>query len=150
MSFFSRIFGLDIERNLGTSDTYMSVNGFGLGNVYTIYYSFISDLSYLGLFIFIPIMSLVSQIIYKSALKFNRFNGNKPGASIFLVLYGYMISKIIFSFFSNRFYENILSMGTIWCLLFWWIVKSCSEKNFVLFGYRIGIEKKRKFRNVLR
>ena len=148
MSTFSRIFGFNIERNIGASSTYMSVNGFGLGNVYTIYYPFINDLSYLGLFIFIPIMSLVSQVIYKSALKFNRFNGNKPGASITLVLYGYMISKIVFSFFSNRFYDNILSMGTIWCLLFWWIVKSCSEKNFVLFGNRIGIGKKHKHRNV--
>ena len=140
MSFISKVFRLNIKRNIASADTYMSVNGFGLGNVYTIYYPMIYDLHYFGLFVFIPIMSFVLQFIYKSALKFNRYNGGNTRVSLSLILYGYAISKTLFSFFSNRFFDNILSMGTVWLLLFWWIVKCGSEKRFAFMGITIRIK----------
>lgn len=129
VSFFFKIFGFKYTGHLADESTYLSINGFGLGNVYTIYYSMIQDLHYLGLFVFLPIMAVICEWSFVFAIRANRLKNKNIGLRMSVVIYGYIVSKLIFSFFSNRFYGNIISTGTIWCIAFWMIVKYASEKN---------------------
>lgn len=103
---------------------FQTVNGFDLGNVYTTFYQFLYDYSYLGVFIFIMIMAIVSQISFDKAKFFN----DHGKVSINILIYGYIASALIFSFFSNKFYEQIVSPNFIFYILFWIVL------NFIFFN----------------
>ncbi len=86
-----------------------------LGNVYTIFYPFIYDFGYIGLFIMVTIMAIISQLIY------NKANNSKirEEPNIYVLLYGFIFSCLILSFFSNKFYERVFSIGLIKAIFVW-------------------------------
>ena len=129
LSFFSRVFGFKYSKVLGDASTYMSVNGFGLGNVYTIYYPMIQDLDIWGPVLFIIPIAVICQCVFLRALKPSITHNKHIQLNMFIVVYGYILSKLIFSFFSNRFYSSILSTGMVWCLICLWIVKIGAESR---------------------
>lgn len=103
---------------------FQSVNGYDLGNVYTTFYQFLYDYSYFGVFIFIMIMAIVSQITFDKAQFFN----DHGKVSINILIYGYIASALVFSFFSNKFYEQIVNPNFIFYILFWIVL------NFLFFS----------------
>lgn len=94
---------------------FQNINGYGLGNVYTTFYPYIYDFGYIGEFVLVCIMAIISQLSYEIANKVKA--NNKPRISI--LIYGLISCTLILSFFSNKFYEVIFSMNFIKYILVW-------------------------------
>ena len=94
---------------------YQKVNGFGLGNVYTIFYPFIYDFGYGGAFILVAFMAFLSQFSYEIA----GHSRNRSAALLFAMIYGSMFSSLIFAFFSNKFFGNCFTIGFAKKIIFW-------------------------------
>lgn len=91
------------------------INGYDLGNVATTFYPYLYDFGYKGVIICIFIMSFVSQIVYEKVRRIK----NKITVPISVLIYGYVSSSLILSFFSNKFYENFFSPTFVYTLLCW-------------------------------
>ena len=115
---FGRL-GFDVTRQYSDDSTYMYYNGIDMGNVYTIYSSFIKDLHYFGLIFFSALMAFISQLSLKFALR-NNLNGT---IELGKLIYAYILVKLFFSFFSNWFFDGIVSNGFLWTILFWWLIR---------------------------
>lgn len=92
------------------------VGRYHLGNVCTTFAAFYMDFSYAGVFILSVIMGLVSQTVFELTLR-TRLSGQ---VDYMTVLYGYIYPALVFSFFSNRFYSQIVSPLFIKCVFLWW------------------------------
>lgn len=97
---------------------FQSVNGYNLGNVYTTFYPYIYDFGMSGLLVLVGIMATVSQLIFESV---KHFNGKKM-ISFSTLIYGYIVTALGFSFFSNKFYENIFSVNLLQMLVTWFLL----------------------------
>ena len=130
----SLLFDFTIKRNYANSSTYIIYKGIDMGNVYTIYYSFVKDISFFGVFLFTSIMAILSQFFLKKAL--SSLN-NKEGLRLSLVVYSYILTMLFFSFFGNWFYTNIFSTGFAWCLIIWFLISYLSEKKKFRFVFKL-------------
>lgn len=92
---------------------FRSVNGFSLGNVYTILYPLVYDFGYMGALSLVIFMALISQILYERC-KTDKFD-NKP--SIRILVYSYVFPTILLSFFSNMFYNLIFNINFIYFII---------------------------------
>ena len=118
---------------------FRSINGYNLGNVYTTFYPYIYDFGILGEIILVFIMAFISQFVYERAKRST--DNSKPPVSI--LLYSTIFLSLLFSFFSNKFYENIISMVTVKYIIVWiacdiFFIKihfSIKEKIKVISGY---------------
>lgn len=97
---------------------FRNINGLNLGNVYTTFYPYIYDFGYIGEFWLVLIMATISQVIYELAK--NTKQKNYPSLSI--LVYSNIVNCLILSFFSNKFYENIIAMDMIKKVIFWIIL----------------------------
>ena len=115
---------------------YQKVNGFGLGNVYTIFYPFIYDFGYFGAFLLVAFMAFLSQFSYEIA---NR-SRNRSAALLFAMIYASMFSSLIFAFFSNKFFGNCFTIGFAKKIIFWVIFEMvlCRIFNFEKTGFVIS------------
>ncbi len=99
---------------------------YSLGNVYTTFYQFLYDFSYIGI---VPLMIVIATYYVFSYDKLKRM----PSTSDFkfsLFLYAFLFNDLIMLFFSNRFYETILSIGNIRMLVIAFLLG-----NFIYNGY---------------
>ena len=110
-----------IGKKIGLRDTtytlnlpYRSVNGFNLGNVYTVFYPFIYDFGYKGLVLCTALMAFLSQMFYEISRKAGGLIGK-----VFTLVYGGAFGAIVFSFFSNKFFENIITIGNAKRVIIW-------------------------------
>ena len=102
---------------------FYNVNGFSTGNVYTIFYMFMYDGGYRALFFFTILMALLASLSYKFIVdrKYRKYYGtiNLP-----LIIYSQIAFAVLFSFFSDRFYELILDLAawrkTVVLIVFVW------------------------------
>lgn len=94
---------------------FRNINGLNLGNVYTTFYPYIYDFGYIGEFVLILIMAVICQIVYEwmKGVKLKKY----PTLSI--LIYTNIVNCLILSFFSNKFYENIITMAMIKKIVFW-------------------------------
>ena len=102
---------------------FQSVNGYDLGNVYTTFYPYIYDFGYIGAVILVCIMAIISQYTYYKA---KTVKESTSYSNIWILIYGNVFCCLLLSFFSNKFYENIISMNFIKYIIFWIFL------NFVL------------------
>ena len=110
---FGHFFGINTDYVLDLP--FNKINGFNLGNVYTTFYPFLYDYGYIGVVFLTGFMAAICQIIYEFARRFN-----KNSLNVFLnVLYAYFFNSLVFSFFSNKFYEQNFSRGFFRILIFW-------------------------------
>lgn len=79
-------------------------NGYNLGNVFTTFKFFYADAGIYGIIIFTAIMALIVQVLY-SIIK--RLDLNEGKVRVSFLIYGYLFTGAMLSFFSNRFYESI-------------------------------------------
>lgn len=108
-----KITGVEIDYKLDLP--FVFYNNMILGNVYTIFYAFIYDYGYAGVFFCVILMAIISQIIYGNAK--NKIVDNMP--SVWIIAYGYIVSALLFSFFSNRFYEQVFDRNFVYGIVFW-------------------------------
>ena len=94
---------------------FRSINEYTLGNVYTTFYAYIYDYGYIGIIILVPLMALILQFVYEKAK--NTTLTNQP--NIWILIYGYMFSSIVFSFFSNKFYEQNFNITFFYNIILW-------------------------------
>ena len=94
---------------------FQSINNFNLGNVYTTFYPYLYDYGYFGEFFLVGFMAIICQFFYESCKKKN--NPNK--LIFFTVMYAYLFNALVFSFFSNKFYEQYFSLSFLKTLIFW-------------------------------
>lgn len=97
---------------------FRNVNGLNLGNVYTTFYPYIYDFGYIGEFILVLIMAVISQIAYE----FAKNTKLKKSPRLSILIYSNIVNCLILSFFSNKFYENIISMAMFKKIVFWTIL----------------------------
>lgn len=91
------------------------VNGIELGNVYTTFYAFIYDFGYLGLFVLVLIMGLISGFVYEHIIRMKNLDKIKMS----ILIYGVIFGCLALSFFSDKFYEDIFSMGFVKKIIIW-------------------------------
>lgn len=105
---------------------FLKINGFNLGNVYTAYYAYLYDFGYIGMVVCTILMAVISQIIfYKAAFKKEKI------ISVHIIIYSYIGFAILFSFFSNKFYEMVFNSNFVRFVIFWYVIK------LFLFNFKI-------------
>lgn len=85
---------------------FLESNGFNMGNVYTTFYSYLYDFGFIGVFVLIALMALISQAVYEKAK-----SSASSHADLWIIFSSYIAFQLIFSFFSNKFYEEIFTPG---------------------------------------
>lgn len=90
-------------------------NGHNMGNVFSTYLSFYQDAGLFGVFLFSLIVGWFSEKYFMNT-KINREMVHSFDYR--LVIYIYIGAQIIFSFFSNRFFQNVVQLKMI-IKIFW-------------------------------
>lgn len=97
-------------------------NGYSLGNVYTNYMYYINDMGYFGVWFFVTIMAISSQLIMWKAIKSIQKINRKHVIDYWLIVYGFAFSGLFFSFFSERYFELIFTTSFLKRMLFIYVV----------------------------
>lgn len=105
-----------------------------LGNVCTTFYAYLHDFGYIGIVVLPFISGWISQTIYRKA-KIDACTTEQTFC-LSLVVYSYVAYMLVFSFFSNKFYELFVSISML-KMLFWTLVVS-----YFLFGIKIKVANK--------
>ncbi|MEK0209526.1 O-antigen polymerase [Bifidobacterium mongoliense] len=92
---------------LMTIKQYQSFHGLFLGNVYSAFQSPLKDFGPLGCTVVMGVTALIMQTLYEYSVRERHSNG-LPYAILF---YGYLSYSLLFSFFSNMFFETVVSTG---------------------------------------
>lgn len=79
------------------------LNGYNLGNVYTTFKFFYADGQILGVIFFTALMALIIQSLYN----YTKTRSDDGRVKISFLIYGYLLTGMILSFFSNRFFESL-------------------------------------------
>ncbi len=104
---------------------FINVNGFSTGNVYTIFYMFLYDGGFAALVFYTVLMALLMSLSFRYVIN-ERFRKYYSTINIPLIIYAQLSYAILFSFFSDKFYELIFDLA-IWrknliILLFVWFI----------------------------
>ncbi len=114
---FNTYLGLHIKDTIETL-SFVVIKGVNLGNVYTCFYNYYIDFGIFGVFIFSFVSGWCSQYLYRKA----KYSSNKIIDS-WLVIYSYAASCLVFCFFGNRFYNNLLGASFFRMILWIYIIK---------------------------
>lgn len=98
---------------------FLSYQNYNLGNVYTTFYAFIYDFGIMGVVVLTGMMAAICVWLYGKvkALSITEYNIN------FLVIcYAYLVNDLIMLSFSNRFFETIANVGTLYRFVFLYIL----------------------------
>lgn len=105
----------------GTGETYKFdqpfryINGYQLGNVYTLFYSYVYDYGYIGVITLTSLMAVITQFIYEKCKRVN--NINKP--NLWILIYGFLFCHILLAYFNNKFYEVLVTISFVKYVFFW-------------------------------
>lgn len=89
---------------------YRWINGKILGNVYTQFMPLYRDFGIAGVIVIMGFLGFFCQKIYNCV----RINGDRCGMDYTLLFYSYLAFAIIFSFYSNKFFELIFARAIIY------------------------------------
>lgn len=92
---------------------YRWLNGHGLGNVYTIFMPLYYDFGVFGVFVVMGFIGIFTQKIYDK-MKYRKKN---PQVDFYIIFYAYLAFAVMFSFFSNKFFECIFSKAGIYFVI---------------------------------
>ena len=104
-------------------------NGLPTGNVDTMYHAYICDFGFWGVFPLTFICGIVYCFLYNTT--FNLHNSSSP-LNVRFFMYGYMLNSLIMSCFSNRFYENMVSIFTLELIVGFWILWLFMQKYILI------------------
>lgn len=99
---------------------YLRANGYSTGNVYTTFYAYIYDFGYPGIIVLPFIMGVISQMIFETAKRALQKRDGKIHVSV--MVYGFIYYMLAFSFFSNKFYEGVVTIGFVTRMIYWFII----------------------------
>lgn len=101
------------------------VNGYALGNVATAYYAYLYDAGYWGVVFYTALMATICQVWFQKTIRNKKKN---KLILISIVSYSYIYFLILFSFFSNKFYENVFTLTFVKYLISWFMLCFVLEK----------------------
>ena len=118
-SLFSR--WLDFHVEYSNDMIFRWENGYFLGNVYTIFWTFLRDAGYLGVLFFVTFMALISEIVYIHMLKniINRVYSVPFSA----ILYSKIVFALFFAFFGDKFFSEVFDNGLIWLTFYFFLLR---------------------------
>lgn len=114
LPWFAKIFNFTLPAE-GLILPFQTINGVYLGNVYTTYYAYLYDFGIWGVFTLVPVMAGISQLFFERILATR--NPNHVPYSI--LIYSNIVSTLVLSFFSNKFFEQIFARSFVLIILFW-------------------------------
>ena len=97
--------------------TFRNVNGHPLGNVYTIYASFILDFGYFGFIPMVVLIAFLTEFLYESAKR----QQYKSNVNINVLVYSYIYGGIIFCFFGNKLISQAISISFLEYVIMWYV-----------------------------
>lgn len=109
-------------------DDYHWINSYPLGNVYTFFRAPYYDFGILGVFIISGLIGAFSQKIYDIV----RYKKRQHAIDMSLLFYAYLSFSVVFCFFSNKYFESVLSKSGLYYIVGCWL--------FELFFVRIRIK----------
>ncbi|WFB39436.1 MULTISPECIES: O-antigen polymerase [Lacticaseibacillus] len=114
LPWFAKIFNFTLPPE-GLTLPYQTVNGVYLGNVYTTYYAYLYDFGIWGVFTLVPIMAGISQLFFERI----RVTKNPNHVPYSILIYSNIVSSLVLSFFSNKFFEQIFARQFVLIIFFW-------------------------------
>lgn len=109
---------------------YQSANGHNSGNIYTTFYAYLYDFGYAGVAIMPFLAGFLTNSFYMLAVKAVKNNESKIHLS--LLVYSYWYYTLLFSFFSNKFYEMTAAIAFIRNVIIWIVLA------YILRKFRVG------------
>lgn len=115
MDTYQRIFKLtgNSQFLIDNQYRYNWINGQGIGNVYTQFMPLYYDFGLSGSSSVMFLLGMFSQYIYELT-KFKRVKG---AINYWVIYYAYLSFAVIFSFFSNKFFEMVFSRSGIYFII---------------------------------
>lgn len=98
---------------------FLSYQNYNLGNVYTTFYAFIYDFGLVGVVVLTGIMAAICTWLYNKVKASSIIEYN---ISFIVICYAYLVNDLIMLSFSNRFYETIANIGTLYRFVFLYIL----------------------------
>lgn len=98
---------------------FLSVNGKALGNVYTIFYWYLYDGGYIAVIIFLSILAITSQYFFQRAA----YKRQKDSVNMNVIIYSYLFYAIVLSFFCERYFMALFSIGFVQMTVSLWMLK---------------------------
>lgn len=92
--------------------------GYDMGNVYTTFYAYIHDFGYFGVCIMPLLFGLITQPIYK----LSKGSTTSHTLNLGLVLYSDLAYMLVFSFFSNKLGELLVTVPMLKKIIFIWLI----------------------------
>ena len=105
---------------------FLSYQNYNLGNVYTTFYAFIYDFGFIGVIVLTAIMAAVCVWLYNK-VRASRIMENN--ISFIVICYAYLVNDMIMLPFSNRFYETVVNIGTLYRFIIICILVCIVNKN---------------------
>lgn len=94
---------------------YYEANGYFMGNVCTTFYSFLYDFGLPGCFVLTAFMGAFSELFYQIAKHVKR----SFYCPISIIFFGYFFNAIVFSYFSDWFYEEVFNLVLVYYVIIW-------------------------------
>ncbi|MBR1521897.1 MAG: oligosaccharide repeat unit polymerase [Bacteroidaceae bacterium] len=118
----TRFLGGKIETRLNQPDLrFNSYRNYPLGNVYTTYLNFILDFGFWGAIIFVGAMAWICSFLYRKSVASSFWKTGR--VNLWLLFFVFKVPGACFlSFFANKFFEDILIIGTFRTLIYWWLL----------------------------
>lgn len=91
----------------------------GLGNVYTILMPLHQDFGFIGTSVVLFMIGAVSEWMYERLQR----HKNKTSINYGIIIYAYCAFAISFSFFSNKYFEMVVSVAFIYTLISLFVIK---------------------------
>lgn len=92
---------------------YRWIHGKILGNVYTVFMPLYNDFGIIGSYVIMAFLGIFSQKIYDRI----KLSKRVPIIDFKVIIYSYVAFAILFSFFSNKFFELIFARAMIYFLI---------------------------------
>ena len=109
----------NLKFNVTSLYKYRWIGRVGLGNVYTILMPLHQDFGFIGAGVILLIIGSVSEWMYERLQRYKSIVGINYG----IIIYAYCAFSISFGFFSNKYFEMVVSVAFIYTLISLFIIK---------------------------
>lgn len=100
---------------VGPSGAFQEVNGYYLGNVYTMFYPYHADFGFYGVIAMLLIVALLSMFVYSRCVL---RNCRHIKLDVYIILYSIIAFTLFMSFFSSKITENLFRPGFLRTILY--------------------------------
>lgn len=122
-------FNLDFSQTESFKYGFQVVNGYQLGNVYTMFGPLMIDFRFFGMCLFSAIMGMIIAYIYYRC-RYSSFNVN--GVYIWVIVYAFCFRSVMLPFFAPLFFMLLVPATVHYVVFGWLFVKTFCRKEKML------------------